>query len=663
MSAGSCFAANVRRYVEQWGFEYVVTERPHPSWPEAAETGFYDAYSARYGNVYTARQMVQLLQRTAGEFSPREEFWIAPDGSFVDPLRPGLAHRASSLHELRALTGQHLRAVKRAVENATVFVFTLGLTEAWTSADDGVVFPACPGTIAGEYDPERHRFVNFSYEEVSADLDLMIGLLRAISPAIRVVITVSPVPLVATASGQHVLAATAYSKSVLRVAAEEVVRRRTDVAYFPAYEMVLGPHHRESPFEEDLRTVREPVVAEVMCGFRAAYVDAPEDLERPASNGHGHRLAGVVAEALSDDCEEMFADERVWRVERVKEPRSKRRAIDLDTLQLAAGPHTDGSEELCVMEAAAYVAGEDWSDRPSSVSPVAAELLRSLNDAMDDADRQKLKPVIPLLPGSRGAGDLEAVRSWMVMDWHCRKWPSTWLRWAGAVAEADSLEAAGPIAGVETLRAALRALATAREAAALMRLATTHESLEHGLDAAVAAAKADPAEPAIAAARAAISDDVGAFALRAAQREVPVAARWSARRRLRWSEACDAAGYRMAVAAGTAQIAAVRAIASTSAWSAAWNVGASQDVESWHRAAEDARSIGRDAALVLAWRSAWSATSSDEQGAAWAAATGAAAAGLRGPVDELQSAVVELVSSLVDPNLELGESMEAHAAG
>ena len=71
MSAGSCFAANIRRYLEAWGFEYTVTERAHPLWPEASETAYYEAFSARYGNIYTARQMHQMLQRVLGSVRSR----------------------------------------------------------------------------------------------------------------------------------------------------------------------------------------------------------------------------------------------------------------------------------------------------------------------------------------------------------------------------------------------------------------------------------------------------------------------------------------------------------------------------------------------------------------------------------------------------------------
>ncbi len=141
------------------------------------------------------------------------------------------------------------------MEESTVLVFTLGLTEAWACADDGTVYPACPGTVAGEFDPQRHCFLNFSVDEVVDDLERMVRTLRTINPTIHVVLTVSPVPLVATASGRHVLTATTYSKSALRVAADITACNQTDVSYFPAYEIVTGPQNVGSVFQSDLRSV------------------------------------------------------------------------------------------------------------------------------------------------------------------------------------------------------------------------------------------------------------------------------------------------------------------------------------------------------------------------------------------------------------------------
>ncbi len=311
MSAGSCFASNVRRYLESWGHRYTVTEAPHPQWPESREALYYEAFSARYGNVYTARQMVQLLERALGTFRPQEEFWVDSDGTLIDPFRPGLAHRALSPVEFRALTAQHLEAVRAAVEASTVFVFTLGLTEAWCSADDGAVFPACPGTVSGTFDPERHRFVNFTVDEVADDLARLSELLASINPTIRIVLTVSPVPLVATASGRHVLVATTASKSVLRVAADIAARSDPRLDYFPAYEIVTGPQSGGIAFEDDLRNVREDMVATVMSSFAAIYLGTAPPDRSPGVRAAPASADALVARALDDECEEMMADDRL----------------------------------------------------------------------------------------------------------------------------------------------------------------------------------------------------------------------------------------------------------------------------------------------------------------------------------------------------------------
>jgi len=168
--------------------------------------------------------MLQLLQRCLGQFHPSEDRWQSPNG-VIDPFRPGLRYPAASNREFDLLTAQHIERTLTGLRQANVFVFTLGLTEAWISTIDGAVFPACPGTVAGSFDPQRHAFKNFSVAEVVADLETFISLLRSINPEVRIILTVSPVPLVATATGRHVLAATLYSKSVLRAAAGEITAR------------------------------------------------------------------------------------------------------------------------------------------------------------------------------------------------------------------------------------------------------------------------------------------------------------------------------------------------------------------------------------------------------------------------------------------------------
>lgn len=270
VTAGSCFAANLIPYLQKAGLEYLRTEYTGQLFKQIPQEALaYGKFSAGYGNIYTARQLLQLLQRAMGQFKPVEDRWAAGE-RIIDPFRPALTYSARCEREFDALTKSHFRAVLRAFSECNVLIFTLGLTEAWASKLDGAVYPACPGTIAGEFDPARHEFVNFTLEEVVSDLEQFLSLFRQVNPAARLILTVSPVPLVATAESRHVLASTVYSKSVLRVAAEVITRRFPNVFYFPAYEIVTGPQAPENFFEADRRSVSSAAVNTVMTAFLSA---------------------------------------------------------------------------------------------------------------------------------------------------------------------------------------------------------------------------------------------------------------------------------------------------------------------------------------------------------------------------------------------------------
>lgn len=285
-TAGSCFAQNIARHLKKSGFNFLVTESAHPIVPAAAaERHGYGQYSARFGNIYTARQLLQLFDRAFGTFAPAEDIWPAPDGvRVVDPFRPTIEPEGfASEAELRADRAHHLARVREMFETLDIFVFTLGLTEGWESTADGAVFPLCPGVSGGIFDPVRHAFHNFRVSEVVADLDAFVVRLRAINPAARIIFTVSPVPLAATMSGNHVLAATTYSKSVLRAAAQEVVETHAGVFYFPSYEMIMGAPAGARFFAEDMRNVTEEGVAHVMAVFlrHAAGIESATAPELP----------------------------------------------------------------------------------------------------------------------------------------------------------------------------------------------------------------------------------------------------------------------------------------------------------------------------------------------------------------------------------------------
>lgn len=265
-TAGSCFAQHISRTLERSGFRYFVAEDAPAGMPaaEQAERN-YRVFSARYGNLYTARQLLQLMERAYGRFVPVEDHWQRDDGRFVDPFRPQVEPAGfASVEDLRAARAEHLAEVRRMFEQLDVLVFTLGLTETWRHREDGAVFPLAPGVAGGDFEPARHEFVNVGVAEVVHDLRRFLQQLREINPRSRVIFTVSPVPLIATYEPRHVLVSTTLSKSVLRAAAQEVVDAEPACAYFPSYEIITGHYNKGAYFDSDLRSVTPDGVAHVM---------------------------------------------------------------------------------------------------------------------------------------------------------------------------------------------------------------------------------------------------------------------------------------------------------------------------------------------------------------------------------------------------------------
>ena len=311
-TAGSCFAQHIARHLKQSGFNYYVVEEGHPILPASIrEKHHYGTFSARYGNIYTARQLLQLMQRAYGQFSPAEDVWIEEGGQVLDPYRPTVQIGGYiSVAEMQADRRQHLAAVRHMFETLDVFVFTLGLTECWMSRSDGAVFPICPGVEGGRFDPESYEFYNQSVLEVIADMSTFINELRKINAHAQIVLTVSPVPLMATAEpGAHVLSATTYSKSVLRVAAEMLTKNFKHVHYFPSYEIITGDYARGRYFAQDLRSVTEEGVAHVMRLFLHHATDGASNLIVPDKQSETPDTYLAQAEALVEvECDEIALD-------------------------------------------------------------------------------------------------------------------------------------------------------------------------------------------------------------------------------------------------------------------------------------------------------------------------------------------------------------------
>ncbi|WP_374568281.1 GSCFA domain-containing protein [Ideonella sp.] len=301
-TAGSCFAQHISRWLRSHGYAWVDSE-PAPAGLSAAdaEAGGWGVFSFRTANIYTVALLEQWVSWALGDAVPPDEVW-EDDGRFFDPFRPTVpaGGYATAAEVLRA-RAHTLACIREALSQIDVLVFTLGLTEGWQHVD-GYAYPMCPGTVRGQFDAGLHRFVNHGTADVVTRLNATMDRLRQVRPGMRFLLTVSPVPLTATASGGHVLTATMHSKSVLRAAAGELVARRDDVDYFPSYEIIAGLQSGGRYYEANLRSVKHEGVEFVMRHFAAGLGLGDEATAAPV-------VVPAPAEPAADDDGELSCEE------------------------------------------------------------------------------------------------------------------------------------------------------------------------------------------------------------------------------------------------------------------------------------------------------------------------------------------------------------------
>ena len=299
---GSCFAQHIGRALREREFSWLITEPAAPGMKQQTAREFnYGVFSCRTGNIYTASLLRQWASWATGAKAQPEEVWES-EGRIFDPFRPAVEPNGfASVEEMRQSRETAIDAFRNCIERCRYFVFTLGLTESWHNSEHGYEYPMCPGTVAGEFDEQVHKFENQDFARVLTSLNEAVAAMRSLNNKLRVILTVSPVPLTATYSGRHVLVATMHSKSILRAVAGQVSTNSPFIDYFPSYEIINSPAFRGAFFEPNLRNVHPSGVSFVMDQFFNALAGktgkATPSKSTPAKRA-GNRSAEVCEEAL-----------------------------------------------------------------------------------------------------------------------------------------------------------------------------------------------------------------------------------------------------------------------------------------------------------------------------------------------------------------------------
>jgi len=168
---------------------------------------------------------------------------------------------------------EFIRRRINALVDVDFVIITLGMTEAWVDAESGLYLNTTPTRELAEHLPGKFRFQVLSESDVVESLSKILEMLYRRNVHMKVVLTVSPIPLAATFTGQDVAVANANSKATLLCAANRLLRNFPQVFYFPSYEIVTYSD-RAAVWERDGRHVRAEFVERIMDFFCVAAFDA-----------------------------------------------------------------------------------------------------------------------------------------------------------------------------------------------------------------------------------------------------------------------------------------------------------------------------------------------------------------------------------------------------
>ena len=266
---GSCFARGLEHSLAKHkiAIESAAPEfaKFHPAKKDVSALGFTNKY-----NTYSILNELRWALDPDALF-PVDSIVQLTKTTWYDPhTNPTLDFVSlEGTLERRAL----IQTVTKRIKNCRAVVVTLGLAEVWRDVQEDVFVNCTPIPSLFKTQPDRYEFHLTSFAENWANLEAIHALLSQYGhPDFRIVVTVSPVPLMNTFSTMDIVVANTWAKSLLRALAQEWASAHPHVDYFPSYEIVQNSD-RAAVWEQDLRHVRGASVQHIMDLFLRNYLE------------------------------------------------------------------------------------------------------------------------------------------------------------------------------------------------------------------------------------------------------------------------------------------------------------------------------------------------------------------------------------------------------
>lgn len=261
---GSCFARNIEEALVKLGMDV-------PSLAYTVPLSEAPGRTNRILNQYNAGTMSEIVKFTLSDGEIRGGVYQTSEGMYGDALLSSAVLYPVTMERIIERRAEVVNLYRTGLQASTTVVITLGLVEAWFDLEDQVYLNDFPTRKIANDMPKRFELRRLGVEE---NLTLLSGMLEQLTSDRKrnVILTVSPVPFGSTMVRDDAVIANGYSKSVLRVVAEELAARYDFVDYFPSYEMVTSSGFQN--YIKDQIHVRPETVERVVAYMIERYTSA-----------------------------------------------------------------------------------------------------------------------------------------------------------------------------------------------------------------------------------------------------------------------------------------------------------------------------------------------------------------------------------------------------
>ncbi len=258
-TVGSCFARNIEIGLETRGFD-IPTRSIFNADPEFRLLG--RNVLNNYGTPSIFNEISWAIDPNSS-FSETDGFCELYPEKFVD-LHLNHAIPPASLEIVRRRRVA-IDAVYKEILRCRIIILTLGLVEVWFDTKAGKYINTTPRRMMVRREPDRFQLHVLNYPETASFLARTFTLIaERCRQDVKVLLTVSPVPLTSTHREIDVMMANTYSKSVLRAACEEMASSFDFIDYYPSFESIVLSE-RSAAWQED-QVHPTPQAIELNCG-------------------------------------------------------------------------------------------------------------------------------------------------------------------------------------------------------------------------------------------------------------------------------------------------------------------------------------------------------------------------------------------------------------